>query len=104
VAELRTRRVPLEVCPSSNILLGLVPSMAEHPLPRLAEAGLVVTLNTDGETALAAEYERAQEFFGYSDAELASLARASVEGSFAPAQLKADINAEIGQWLRGWGV
>jgi adenosine deaminase len=99
VSELRTRRVPLEVCPSSNVLLGLVPSLAEHPLPRLVEAGLTVTVNTDGETGLAAEYQRVRETFGYSDAELANLARASVESSFAPAALKAQISAEIDQWL-----
>jgi len=91
--------VPLEVCPSSNVLLGLVPSLADHPLPRLAEAGLMVTLNTDGGIPLAAEYERAREIFGCSDAELASLARASVAGAFAPARLKAQISAEIDQWL-----
>ncbi|MFI9255839.1 adenosine deaminase [Streptomyces sp. NPDC053069] len=99
IAELRTRRVPLEVCPSSNVLLGLVPSLAEHPLPRLVEAGVTVTVNTDGETALAAEYQRAREIFGYGDAELADLARASVEGSFAPSELKAQLGAEIEQWL-----
>ncbi|MFC9949797.1 adenosine deaminase [Streptomyces prasinus] len=101
VAELRRRRVPLEVCPSSNVLLGLVPSWAEHPLPRMVEAGLTVTLNTDGETSLAAEYQRTREIFGYSDAELANLARASVEGSFAPEGWKARISAEIDQWLSG---
>ncbi|KAB8188205.1 adenosine deaminase [Microbispora catharanthi] len=101
VTELRRRRVPLEVCPSSNVLLGLVPSLAEHPLPRLIEAGLTVTVNTDGETSLAAEYQRAREVFGCSDAELANLARASVEGSFAPAESKARIGAEIDRWLSG---
>jgi adenosine deaminase len=101
VAELRARRVPLEVCPSSNVLLGLVPSLADHPLPRLVEAGLLVTVNTDGETALAAEYERVREIFGYGDAELASLARASVAASFAPAELKAQISAAIEQWVHG---
>jgi adenosine deaminase len=59
----------------------------------------MVTVNTDGETSLAAEYQRAREIFGYSDAELANLARASVEGSFAPAGLKAQVRAEIDQWL-----
>lgn len=99
VAELRRRRVPLEVCPSSNVLLGLVPSLAEHPLPRLVEAGLTVTVNTDGETPLAAEYQRVREVFGYDDAELARLARASVESSFAPPALKAQISAGIDGWL-----
>ena len=101
VAELRTRRVPLEVCPSSNVLLGLVPSLAEHPLPRLVEAGLLVTLNTDGETSLAAEYQRVRETFGYGDTQLAELARASVEASFAPEELKKQLTAEIEAWLRG---
>ncbi|MFF4129399.1 adenosine deaminase [Microbispora rosea] len=101
VAELRGRRVPLEVCPSSNVLLGLVPSLAEHPLPRLVEAGLTVTLNTDGETSLAAEYQRAREIFGCSDEELADLARASVECGFAPAEVKAQIGAAIDRWLSG---
>jgi adenosine deaminase len=98
-AELRARRVPLEVCPTSNVLLGLVPALADHPLPRLVEAGLTVTVNTDGETPLAAEYERARELFGCSDTELASLARASVEASFAPVELKARLNSAIEQWL-----
>jgi adenosine deaminase len=99
VTELRGRRIPLEVCPSSNVLLGLVPSLAGHPLPRMVEAGLSVTLNTDGETSLAAEYRHAREIFGCSDTELADLARASVEGSFAPAGLKAQVNAEIDRWV-----
>jgi adenosine deaminase len=100
VAELRTRRLPLEVCPSSNVLLGLVPSLAEHPLPRLVEAGLVVTVNTDGETSLVAEYERVRQLYGYRDAELAALAQASVEASFAPPELKTQMSIDIEQWLK----
>jgi adenosine deaminase len=99
VTELSRRRIPLEVCPSSNLLLGLVPSLAEHPLPRLVEAGLMVTLNTDGETSLVAEYEHARRIHGYRDTELAALAQASVEASFAPPELKAQISIDIKQWL-----
>ena len=101
VAELRRRHVPLEVCPSSNVLLGLVPSWKVHPLPLMAEAGLTVTLNTDGESLLATEYEHVREAFGFSDAQLADLARASVGASFAPARLKARIMSEITGWLHG---
>ncbi|MEO6726968.1 MAG: adenosine deaminase, partial [Blastocatellia bacterium] len=39
VAELRERQIPLEVCPTSNVCLGVAPSIAEHPLPRLLDAG-----------------------------------------------------------------
>ncbi|MFF4199066.1 adenosine deaminase [Nonomuraea sp. NPDC001831] len=100
VAEVRERGVPLEVCPTSNVLLGLVPSLAEHPLPRLREAGLAVTVNTDGETALAEEYLRLREVFGYGDDVLAELARASIRASFAPDALKADLLAAVDAWLR----
>ncbi|MFI7422349.1 adenosine deaminase [Nonomuraea sp. NPDC049684] len=100
VAEVRERGVPLEVCPTSNVLLGLVPSLAEHPLPRLREAGLAVTVNTDGETALAEEYRRLREIFGYGDDVLAELARASIRASFAPDALKTDLLAAVDAWLR----
>jgi adenosine deaminase len=75
VAELRERQLPLEVCPSSNVALGLVPSLGEHPLPRLVAAGLAVTINTDvpavtGRT-LSEEYEAVRSAFGFSDGELA---------------------------------
>ena len=99
VAEVRERGIPLEVCPTSNVLLGLVPSLAEHPLPRLRAAGLAVTVNTDGETALAEEYTRLREVFGYGDGELAALARASIDASFAPEPLKAELRAGVDAWL-----
>src|SRR5258706_11547106 len=40
VAELRQRQIPLEVCPTSNVCLGIAPTIAKHPLPRLLDAGL----------------------------------------------------------------
>lgn len=99
VEDVRERGIALEVCPTSNVLLELVPSLAAHPLPRLREAGLAVTVNTDGETELAEEYARVREVFGYGDAVLAELATASVEASFAPEELKAAIRADIAAWL-----
>ncbi|MEV6037068.1 adenosine deaminase [Nonomuraea sp. NPDC052116] len=99
VAEVRERGIPLEVCPTSNVLLGFVPSLPEHPLPRLREAGLAVTINTDGETALADEYARLRDVFGYGDADLADLARASIDASFAPEPVKARLRAEVDAWL-----
>src|SRR5262249_50740191 len=47
VAELRARAIPLEVCVTSNVRTGVVPSIVMHPLPKLLEAGLTVTLNSD---------------------------------------------------------
>lgn len=105
VAEMRERAVPLEVCPSSNVALGFAPSFRAHPLPRLREAGLVVTLNTDIPaiigTSLAEEYDRVREAFGYDDLVLADLARASIDASFAPSALKARLRREVDEWLGG---
>jgi adenosine deaminase len=103
VAELRDRRVPLEVCPSSNVAVGLVPSPDEHPLPAMLDAGLTVTLSTDmpavtGRT-LSAEYDAVRETLGATDSELATLALAAVEASFAPPALKAELRADIAAWL-----
>ncbi len=103
VAEVRERSIPLEVCPSSNVALGLVADLAAHPLPRLVDQGLVVTLNTDipaiAGTSLAQEYARAREVFGFDDVTVASLARAAVDASFAPPDAKADLRLRISDWL-----
>ena len=103
VAELRDRGIALEVCPSSNVALGLAASWAAHPLPRLAAAGLRVTLNTDVPasvgTTLTREYALARDTFGYDDESLAALARTAVDASFAPAALADRLRHEITEWL-----
>ncbi|WP_326837124.1 adenosine deaminase [Amycolatopsis rhabdoformis] len=103
VAEVRDRGVALEVCPTSNVVLGLVPSPAEHPLPRLVAAGLAVTLNTDvpsvTHTTLTGEFTAARDTFGYDDTALAHLAAAAVTASFAPEATKTLLHKEIAEWL-----
>jgi len=103
VAEVAARGVPLEVCPSSNVALGLAPSWPEHPLPRLRAAGLAVTLNTDIPVSLGVtlseEYTLARDTFGYSDEVLAELASASVAASFASESTKRRLRAGIASWL-----
>ena len=102
-AEVSALGIPLEVCPHSNVLLGLVPSLAEHPLPRLLDAGLLVTMNTDipamTGAGLAEEYRQLRDTFGYSDAVIAGVARAGVRASFAPAEVRAQLESGIGAWL-----
>jgi len=103
VARLRAERVPLEVCPSSNVVLGLVPSLAAHPLPALVDAGLVVTVNADipaitGRT-LSAEYAAVRDAFGCSDEDLVRFARAAVDASFAPPATRARLHEDITAWL-----
>lgn len=93
LAELRERRVTLDVCPTSNVRTGAVASMAEHPLRRLFDAGVLVTVNTDDPvffgTDLVGEYRIAAEAFGFGADELTQLALNAVEASFLPASERA---------------
>jgi aminodeoxyfutalosine deaminase len=63
LAELAERRIVLDVCPVSNVRTGAVPSLAEHPLPQLLEAGVLCSISTDDpamfDTDLTREYEAA---------------------------------------------
>jgi adenosine deaminase len=105
VALVRDRGIPLEVCPSSNVTLGLAPSFGGHPLPRLRDAGLAVTVNTDipmiAGTSITEEYARIRTSFSYSDEVLAELSRATVAASFAPAAVRERLLREIAAWLDG---
>lgn len=86
MALLRERRIPVEVCPSSNLSTGLVARFEDHPLPKLLEAGLVVTLNSDDPamfaTNLQEEFWRAARCFGFSRETLTGLCRNAVRASF----------------------
>ena len=95
--------ITLEVCPSSNVALGVFSRAAEVPLPRLLEAGVPVALGADDPllfgSRLTAQYELAAGVFGLGDAELAGLARMSVHGSVAPGAVRARLLASIDAWL-----
>ena len=85
-AYLAERGIPLEVCPTSNVCTRSVPSLAEHPLPALAAAGVPVTVNSDDPpmfaTTLNHEYAVAAELLGLDAGGVAELARAGVRASF----------------------
>jgi aminodeoxyfutalosine deaminase len=87
VAHLRDRQIPLEVCITSNVITGAAASLAEHPVRRLFDAGVPITLNTDDpgifRTSLAQEFEIARRQFGFSDAELDGIARNAWRFRFA---------------------
>jgi len=91
------------VCPSSNVALGVAASPEQVPLRRLAEAGVPVALGADDPllfgTRLAAQYEIARHAHGFTDAELADLARMSVLSSAAPDPVRARLLAGIDAWL-----
>lgn len=99
VEHLRDQAIALEVCPSSNVVLGLFPSIAAHPLPQLLAAGLRVTLGSDDPpmfgTDLLTEYERCIDAFGWDDDTVRSIARTGIEHSFAPQPLKAQMLRDL---------
>jgi adenosine deaminase/aminodeoxyfutalosine deaminase len=75
---LREEDVPLEISITSNVTTGAVPSLEEHPVRALYEAGIPILLNTDDPAlfgaTLSGEYALAAEQFGFSDAELREIA------------------------------
>ncbi len=95
----RERGVALEVCPSSNVALGVVPSLAAHPLPHLHAAGLAVTLATDDpalfDVEIDDEYLRCAAAFELDCEALRGLARRSLEYAFVSHATKARWLAEL---------
>lgn len=88
VEELRQSQIPLEVCPTSNLCLGVAPDLASHPFDRLYRAGLALSVNSDDpaffNTNLTREYLKLHQTFGYTAAQLAGLSLAAVRQSFLP--------------------
>ncbi|MGQ9681528.1 MAG: adenosine deaminase [Anaerolineae bacterium] len=86
VAFLRERRIALDICPTSNVCLHVYPDYAHHPLRRLFDAGLLVTLNSDDpplfNTDLENEYRLAVSEFGFTAEEICTLSLNAVEASF----------------------
>jgi len=78
VEHLRDRRIPLEVCITSNVRTGAVASLKQHPVRKLFDAGVPVILNTDDpalfECTLQSEYTLAAREFGFTEEELADIA------------------------------
>lgn len=99
VAELAERRIPLDVCPGSNLHLGLYRTRREHPLDALRKAGVRVSINTDDpafqRTSVLNEYVETQRAYDWPDQVLVDIARTSIEASFAPDDLRHGLLAEL---------
>lgn len=103
VARLAEEGVVLDVCPTSNVALGVVESLSAHPLPHLLRAGVRCTLNADDPLLFGAglleEYATARTALSLTDAQLAAIARTSLESSGAPRATVNDSLKLIGEWL-----
>lgn len=95
--------VALEVCPVSNVALGVYSDLTSVPLPQLMAAGATIALGADDPllfgSRLAGQYATMRAAHELSDAQLAELARMSVRASRAPDATKAEILREIDVWL-----
>ncbi len=99
VGHLRDERVPLTVCPLSNVRLKVVPTLTAHPLKRMIDAGLVCTVNSDDPAYfggyVAENFTQTAAALTLTDAELIALARNSFQASFIDDAAKSRYQAEI---------
>ena len=100
VRDLADRAITLEVCPGSNIALGLYPGWASHPIARLADAGCRVTVSTDDPpffaTTLTREYDRLADAFGWSEAEFRQFNRWAADAAFCDEGTRARLLDRLG--------
>jgi adenosine deaminase len=103
LARLAEQGVTCEVCPASNVALGVYDRLADVPLRTLWDAGVPMALGADDPllfgSRLAAQYEIAREHHGFTDEELAELARQSVRASAAPEDVREKTLLAIDEWL-----
>ena len=108
VARLRREQVTLTVCPLSNLRLGVVGSLAEHPLKRLLDAGVAVTVNSDDPAYfggyLVDNYLAVATALDLSRTDLAALARNSITGSLLPTARRAKLLAELDAYVAASGA
>lgn len=99
VRELVERGITLETCPGSNVALRFYEDFSAHPLRRLHDAGVKVTLNSDDPpffaTTIGAEYEIAADRFGFAPDELRQLTRNAVTAGFLTAAERADVERRL---------
>ncbi|MFI9597595.1 adenosine deaminase [Nonomuraea sp. NPDC052265] len=102
---LADRQICCEVCPTSNVGLGVAERAADVPLRRLFDAGVPIALGADDPllfgTRLLRQYELAREVYEFSDAEIAELARQSIRSSTAPEPVRKELLKGVDDWLTG---
>jgi adenosine deaminase len=98
-----TEGVTLELCPGSNVALGVYEKIDEVPLPTVVEAGIDIALGADDPllfgSRLLDQYESARTLLDSSDDAVADLARQSIRASRAPEDIRAGLLAEVDDWL-----
>lgn len=102
MARLAADDIPLTVCPLSNVRLRTVPDLSAHPLLRLDAAGVRVTVNSDDPAYFGGyigdNYLAIRDALGVTAEQAERFARTSIDASFAPAERKAELQAEVDAW------
>jgi adenosine deaminase len=92
VQELAGRGIVLECCPTSNVVLGVYPSYARHPLRRLWDAGVPITLGSDDPpyfgTTIGSEYDVCSRELGFTEQNLRDITRTAIEAGFCDDELR----------------
>jgi len=99
VEEIAERGIVLECCPTSNVVLGAFPSYAEHPLPRLREAGVRITLGSDDPpyfgASIGGEYAVCEQHYGWGDEVLRGITKTALEAAFCDETLKVGLTERV---------
>jgi adenosine deaminase len=102
VTKIARSGVTLEICPRSNVSLGVYPTIEDVPVRQLFEAGVQMALGADDPllfgSRLLDQYDAARTAHGFSDDELAELARMSIRASTAPQDLKGALIGDVDRW------
>jgi adenosine deaminase len=101
---LKERNIALEICPTSNIKLGLFKDFQTHPFPKLLEAGIKVSLNSDDPpfvaTSVAREYALTQQAYHYSDEQMQSITKMAIDCAFVDEKTKDKLRAKLAPQLK----
>jgi adenosine deaminase len=107
---LAEQRIPVELCPLSNVRTGVVPSVAQHPVRRYVQRGLLVSINTDDPkmfgNSLAEEYRQLAAQQDFTPAEICGLILQGIESSWLPDERKHQLTADFSRhtdWRTGNG-
>jgi adenosine deaminase len=103
VAWLVVNRLPLEVCPTSNLRTGVAESWETHPVRTLVDVGAMVTINSDDpamfDCSVAGEYLALSEEYGYRLDVIVDLARNSIDASWASGSRKETLHTQLDHWV-----
>ena len=99
VDQLAEDGITLECCPGSNVFLGVFPNWRAHPIEKLRQKGVKVTVSTDDppffHTTMTREYEMLSETFGWDDEIFAEVTRNALDAAFCDADTRAKIAKKL---------